>query len=199
MTQQPAQPARPQHGASSSIGAPGARHPLSALGALGIFGSLAVGSPAWAASLQLQLELPRLNVAEYHRPYVAVWVEKPGQAGAMAQLAVWYDLKKANNGGTKWLRDMRQWWRQGGRDLSVPADGVSGATRAPGEHSLQLAQHAQLAKLPAGQYELVIEAAREGGGREVQRLPFSWPLRAAQSASAQGEHELGALRLNAQP
>lgn len=167
--------------------------------ALGALGSLALGSPAWAASVQLQLELPRLNVAEYHRPYVAVWLEKAGEPAAMAQLAVWYDLKKPNAGGTKWLRDMRQWWRQGGRSLSLPADGVSGATRAPGEHTLQLGQHPALAKLPAGQYELVVEAAREGGGREVQRLPLAWPPKAAQSSQAQGEHELGALRLSSQP
>lgn len=171
--------------------------------ALAALGSLALASPAWAASVQLQLELPRLTVAEYHRPYVAVWLERPGQPGAMAQLAAWYDQKKPNAGGTKWLRDMRQWWRQGGRNLRVPADGISGATRAPGEHSLQLAQHPQLAaqwaQLPAGQYEVVVESAREGGGREVQRLPLSWPPKAAQSATAQGEHELGALRLIVQP
>ncbi|MFZ2989456.1 DUF2271 domain-containing protein [Ideonella sp.] len=172
-------------------------HPLRL--ALGALGSMALGSPAWAASVQLQLELPRLNVAEYHRPYVAVWLEKPGEPGAMAQLAVWYDLKKANNGGTKWLRDMRQWWRQGGRNLTVPADGVTGATRAPGEQSLNLGQHAALARLPAGQYEVVVEASREGGGREVLRLPLSWPVKSAQTSQVQGEHELGALRLATQP
>lgn len=167
--------------------------------ALSALGSMALGSPAWAASVQLQLALPRLNVAEYHRPYVAVWLEKPGEPGAMAQLAVWYDLKKANNGGSKWLRDMRQWWRQGGRNLTLPADGVSGATRAPGEQVIKLGQHAALAQLPAGQYEMVVEAAREGGGREVLRLPLSWPPTSAQTSQAQGEHELGALRLTSQP
>ena len=49
-------------------------------------------------------------------------------------LAVWYDVRtKTNNPegeGTKWLKDMRQWWRRGGRDLSVPIDGVTSATRA---------------------------------------------------------------------
>lgn len=166
-----------------------------------LLGTLAAaGSPAaWAANVQLTLELPRLNVAEYHRPYVAVWVEKPGQPGAVAQLAVWYDQKKPNAGGTKWLRDMRQWWREGGRDLSVPADGISGATRAPGEQVLTLDKHPSLAALPAGQYNVVVEAAREGGGREVLRVPLSWPVKSAQSAKAQGDGELGALSLKAQP
>ncbi|WP_269630844.1 DUF2271 domain-containing protein [Pelomonas sp. BJYL3] len=167
---------------------------FAALGALGL-----AGSPVWAAEVQLKLDIPRLNVAEYHKPYVAVWLEKPGEAGAAAQLAVWYDLKKPNNGGTKWLRDMRQWWRQGGRSLSLPADGVSGATRAPGEAVLQLDKHPALAQLPAGNYELVVEAAREAGGREVLRLPLAWPVKAAQQAKAQGEHELGAVQLNTKP
>ena len=65
---------------------------------LGALGTLAAGSSAWAATVQLKLDLPRLNVAEYHRPYVAVWVEKAGESGpAVAQLAVWYDIKKQNN------------------------------------------------------------------------------------------------------
>jgi len=167
---------------------------LTAVGGLALF-----GSSAWAAGVQLKMELPRLNVAEYHRPYVAVWLERPGETAAAAQLAAWYDLKKPNNAGTKWLRDMRQWWRQGGRTLEMPADGVSGATRAPGEHSISLDNHAAFKNLPAGQYEMVVEAAREGGGREVLRLPFSWPVKSAQQSKVQGEHELGALQLSIKP
>jgi len=53
--------------------------------------------------------------------------------------------------------------------------------------------------LPAGQYEMVVEAAREGGGREVLRLPFSWPAKSAQQSKVQGEHELGALQLSIKP
>lgn len=167
--------------------------------AIGALGALAVGSPAWAATVQLKIELPRLNVAEYHKPYVGVWLERAGETGAAAQLAIWYDLKKPNNGGAKWLRDMRQWWRQGGRNLSLPADGVSGATRAPGEHLLSFDKHPNLANLPAGQYELVVESGREGGGREVQRVPFTWPIKAAAQVQAQGEHELGAVQLTVKP
>ncbi|MET0210985.1 MAG: DUF2271 domain-containing protein [Burkholderiaceae bacterium] len=168
--------------------------------ALGALGTVATGSSAWAAGVQLKLEVPRLNVAEYHRPYIAVWIEKAGESGpAVGQLAVLYDIKKQNNAGTKWLKDMRQWWRQGGRALTVPADGISGATRAPGEHVLSFDNHPSLAALPPGKYELVVESSREAGGREVQRLPLTLPIKSAQSAKAQGEHELGALELTAKP
>ncbi len=154
-------------------------------------------SSAWAAELQLSLEIPRLNVAEYHRPYVAVWLESADKSGEAIPLAVLYDQKKANNAGIKWLPDLRQWWRKSGRDLSMPMDGVSGATRAVGEHKLNLSK--QVAALPAGKYEVVVEAAREAGGREVQRLALQWPPKAAAQSAAQGEHELGALTLQAKP
>src|SRR3546814_11767399 len=71
---------------------------------------------------------------------------------------------------------MRQWWRKTGRTLNMPVDGISGATRAPGEHVLRFAEgKAPLGKIPAGGYELVVEAAREVGGRERLRIPFQWP------------------------
>ena len=33
-------------------------------------------TPAGAQTIDLSFTLPRLSVAEYHRPYVAVWLEK---------------------------------------------------------------------------------------------------------------------------
>jgi hypothetical protein len=161
--------------------------------------SALLGVPVHAAELALKVEIPRLPVAEYHRPYTAMWVERADHAFA-ANLAVWYDLKKKDNEGTKWLKDMRQWWRKSGRELQMPVDGLSGATRAPGEHALVFdAGKSALGTLPAGDYALVVEAAREGGGREVLRLPFQWPPTAAQHASAQGGNELGSVTLNLQP
>ncbi len=37
----------------------------------------AVAAPAFAADLSVSVEIPRLSVAAYHRPYVAVWIERP--------------------------------------------------------------------------------------------------------------------------
>jgi hypothetical protein len=153
----------------------------------------------WAADLTLKVEIPRLNVAEYHRPYAAIWIENADERFA-ANLAVWYDVKKRDNEGTKWLKDIRQWWRKSGRELQMPVDGVSGATRAAGEHTLTVkGTNAPLDKLPAGDYQLVVEAAREGGGRELVRVPFVWPPKGAATAKAQGEHELGAVVLGITP
>lgn len=162
-------------------------------------GAAVIPAAAGAAELSVTLEIPQLSVAEYHRPYVALWVERADQSTA-ANLAVWYAIRMRDNEGEKWLKDMRQWWRRSGRELRFPIDGVTGATRAPGRHTLRFdAASGPLASLQAGQYNLVVEAAREVGGRELLRIPFQWPPAAAQSGSAQGSTELGAFSLSTQP
>ncbi|PWF46129.1 DUF2271 domain-containing protein [Massilia glaciei] len=158
-----------------------------------------LGGSAMAADMTLKIDLPRLNVAEYHRPYIAVWLEGADQA-VVANLAVLYDVKKKDNGGTKWLKDVRQWWRKTGRDLTMPMDGVSGATRAPGESTLTFATaKATLDKLPAGAYTVVLEVAREKGGRELVRMPMQWPVKKALSVPAKGKEELRSATLQVKP
>jgi hypothetical protein len=156
--------------------------------------------PAAAAELSVKVEVPQLRVAEYHRPYIAMWLERAGEPAPITHLAVWYDLKKADNGGAKWLNDLRQWWRKGGRDVAVPVDAVTSATRAPGAHALAYAAgKAPLDKLAPGDYLLLVEAAREGGGREVVKIPVAWPPKAAATTSARGAEELGAVTVELKP
>ena len=156
---------------------------------------------SWAvgAELAVKFEIPQLNVAEYHRPYVAVWLESADQ-NVVSNLAVLYDVKKKDNAGTKWVKDLRTWWRKSGKDVALPLDGVSGATRSTGEQSLNFGgAKAGIDKLPAGDYKLVIEAAREAGGRELVRVPFTLPLKGKQAATAKGKEELGAVSLQITP
>jgi hypothetical protein len=151
----------------------------------------ALATPAAAQTIDVSVAIPRLSVAEYHRPYVSFWVEG---AGGAKTVAVWYDFDMKNNEGTKWLRDVRQWWRVSGRSMKFPADGITGATRAPGTHKISLGR-AHLGALAPGQYTLVVEAAREIGGRELLRLPFAWPPKPGPGSRAAGKAELGAVSL----
>lgn len=152
----------------------------------------ALAGPAMAADLSVSVELPRLSGAAYHRPYVAIWIEQPDQT-AVRTVAVWYQQSANSEGdGKDWLKDMRTWWRKGGRALTLPADGISSATRAPGRHTVTV-PGSRLASLPAGNYVIVVEAARELGGREVVRVPFRWG--GASTGSASGSTELGAIRV----
>lgn len=160
---------------------------------------LGASAASVGAELNLRLEIPRLDVAEYHRPYVAVWVENQDQSTA-AQLAVWYQTDTKKEDGTQWLKDLRQWWRRGGRELQMPVDGVTGATRPAGAHVVSYkGADKQLSNLAPGKYNVVIEATREVGGRELLRLPFEWPGTQQQTATAQGKTELGAITLNVTP
>jgi hypothetical protein len=149
-----------------------------------------VSSWTMAADLTVKFDLPQLNVAEYHKPYVAVWIERADQS-VTNTLAVLYDVKKRDNAGTKWVKDLRTWWRKAGNETTLPMDGVSGATRAAGTQTMTFAaSHPGLANLPAGDYKLAIEVAREHGGRDVVHVPFTWGGK-KQEASAAGKEELG--------
>ncbi len=157
------------------------------------------GAQAAAADLTVTVEIPRLEVAEYHRPYVAIWLENKA-AKSVTNLAVWYDFKMKDDEGTKWLKDMRQWWRSSGRDLKMPVDGITGATRAPGRHTVTFkGGEGALNGLPAGKYELLVEAAREVGGRELLRIPVEWPPGTPTDGTAEGKHELGPVKVSANP
>lgn len=157
------------------------------------------GASAHAASLTLQLTLPNIDTATYYRPYLAAWVEKAEDKAAVGPLAVWYDVKLRDGLGKSWLRQLRTWWRSSGEQLSLPADGISGATRPAGTHTVQFNDsHGTLAGLPAGRYQLAVEVAREKGERELLRLPFDWGG-TANEAKAQGQKELGAVAVSVRP
>lgn len=160
-----------------------------------LFGAI----PAQAADLTVSVEIPALTVAEYHTPYVSVWLEN--EKGDSTNLAVWYQLEERgqkSEKGEEWLKDMRQWWRRIGRETDMPVDGVSGATRKPGKHELVFTEgKAPLGKLAKGNYVLLVEAVREVGGRELVKIPFEWPVAGEQSAK--GSTELGEIKLTVKP
>ena len=153
-------------------------------------GALAVPALSAAATAgTLSVTLPRLALAEYKKPYVAGWIE-PAGGGAAHTLFVWYDYRKTGNEpGTKWLSELRSWWRKSGRSLTLPADGVSGATRTPGTYTIPLP-----ADLTAGNYVVSVEAARENGARELVSVPVKLP---APSGRASGKTELAAVTVTA--
>ncbi len=157
--------------------------------ALALLGS----GPALAAELDITVDIPPLEVAKYRRPYVAIWLENASE-DHLINLAVWHDLTKPEQPNRKWLKSLRRWWHVDGWEQKLPIDGVSGATRAAGRHHL----HCNIRGIRPGQYFLVVEAAREHGGRELLRLPFAWPA-SETVPSIQGESELGEVQLQITP
>jgi hypothetical protein len=146
-----------------------------------------IAAPAAAGTVTVTV--PRLSVAEYHKPYVAVWLE-PAGGGPARTIALWYETRKTGkDAGTKYLADLRAWWRKGGRSMALPADGVSGPTRAPGQYAITLPDNVK-----PGHYVLNVEAARETGGRELVTLPLNISSPAGRGA---GKVELGTITLSA--
>ena len=157
------------------------------------------GSPALAGEMQVQIEIPKLRVAEYHNPYVAIWIEN-ADGKAVANLDVWYDTDLRGDDPRKWLPDLRTWWRRAGRSTEMPANGISGPTQAPGKYTLRFSEGTRpLPKLAAGSYVLRVEAAREVGGRELVSIPFQWPPKKPMAGTKSGSKELGTVRLSIKP
>ena len=156
---------------------------------------LVAPEPAWSGSAHLYVEIPRTS----HRPYVAVWFEHAADKSFAANVAAWYDKDKGVARNKQWMVDMRQWWRKTGGLSSTSIDGVTGASRSPGVHTIDLTAPRISSALKPGDYEIVIEAVREHGGHEVLRMPLSWPPNAVGDATIQGKLELGRIRLNVTP
>jgi hypothetical protein len=155
---------------------------------LALVAGAVLGAPAANAGT-ITVTLPRMAIAEYKKPYVAGWIE-PAAGATARNLFVWYDQKHGGNEpGTKWLSELRSWWRKAGRTMTLPADGISGATRAPGSYTIPLP-----AGLAPGNYIVNIEAAREHGGRELVSVPISVPGGAGHTA---GKTELGTVTVSA--
>jgi hypothetical protein len=161
------------------------------------FAALCAATPALGANLRVEMEIPRTTDTEYHFPYVAIWIERPDREAVM-NLAVWYDRDAE---GMRYLPDLRSWWRAIGRDTRLPLDGVTGATRAPGLNGVALlGSQFPLRDLQRGEYNIVIEAVRERGGRELIRIPLDWTNTGRErTLTARGETEIGRIMVTIYP
>ncbi|MCP5024907.1 MAG: DUF2271 domain-containing protein [Actinomycetia bacterium] len=94
--------------------------------------------------------------AQAERPYVAVWVEDT-DGNLVDTISVWFQQGRK---GTKWLRDLNQWYQaSGGQDTTM-----SGATRVAGDYTVAWdGTDTNGDPVAAGEYVLNIESAREHG------------------------------------
>lgn len=145
-----------------------------------------------AETVEVTLTVPEIDTNPYHRPYVAVWVETAKREGVHT-IAVWHEQDE-------WLRDMRQWWRKLGRKKQPSYDAVTGATRKPGEYSVRWdLKSVDGRTIPAGEYYISIEAAREEGGRGYLRQKVTLGKNQKQEYSQHGEIELGQFIVRVTP
>jgi hypothetical protein len=144
--------------------------------------------PATASDLEIALQLPKISEGQYHRPYVAVWVEDSSEK-SVRLIEIWREKPD-------WIKDLRRFWRKTGRADQPLVDARTGATKGPGQYRLRWdGKNDQGATVPNGEYQLVIEAAREHGGRQLVKQKFNWDGTAVALSVAAG-NEIGQVQLS---
>lgn len=148
-----------------------------------------LAAPALAANGTIVVEMPKVDATPYRKPYIAAWLED-SSGKAVKVITVFHDQARI---GARWLPELRSWWRAAGRAMTMPADGISRPTQAPGRQTFSVNG------LAPGRYQLVVEAAREKGGREVVKVPFEVRQRAGATASGRGNSEVGRVSISVRP
>lgn len=144
--------------------------------------ALLLGS-AWAQAAQVEVsfELPSFETTNYHKPYVAIWVESKEKKET---LLLWH-LNKSNK--DKWLPDIRRWWRKQGRYGDAP-DGVTGATKGPGKYQESFTVEG------VEKFKLYIEVVREDGGRSLLKQAID-VTKAPQEFKLKADKEVGPVTI----
>lgn len=132
--------------------------------------------------------IPTLDVDDYEKPYVAVWITN-------AERQVVKNLLMLGK-SEQWAQTNKRWWRKSGRHNELLLDGLARPTRKPGNYQLSWDWRDDYGNNVAmGEYQLHIEVSREDGAVTLAHFNFnSNVLPVKQTQSAQGE--IGALHLN---
>jgi thiamine biosynthesis lipoprotein ApbE len=128
-------------------------------------------APGYEMTVDFELNKPEAE--RYLRPYVAIWIEDKDDF-PVRTLSLW--ILKGEK-GLRWLSDLKRWHRSDKtRRLAETNDlvpTISSATRNPGKYSVTWDGLDDNKKpLPAGEYTLYIEAAREKGTYQIIKHPF---------------------------
>ena len=123
-----------------------------------------------------------------HRPFAAIWVEDENKV-AVRNLALWYNK-------TKWIPDLKNWYRINGDTFKANKDNyasVTGATRNPGKYTIKWDGKNDKGEFVAqGKYTILIETSKEHGTDEIVRQPLEL-RKAAKKTNNEGNVEISNL------
>lgn len=120
------------------------------------------------ADYRVSLQIPQMDVADYKRPYGALWLAHTDNSPIVV-LRLWRDEER-------WLKDLKFFWRKVLRS-GAKTDAVTRATRGPGQRVVNWdGTDASGNPLVAGEYKLCAEVAREHGGHTAKCIRFYHPL-----------------------
>lgn len=140
------------------------------------------GNTVKSNQIKIRFSLPKLEVAEYRKPFVSIWVEDSNRKPVKNLLLLGQN--------ERWMQENRHWWRIQGRTTPELLEGFARPTRRPGEYQLTWDGRDDFGRLLAeGQYSLYVEASREHGDHE--RLGLKFELNGtAQQVTKEGKKEL---------
>jgi thiamine biosynthesis lipoprotein ApbE len=115
--------------------------------------------------VNFEINRPEAEAGRYRRPYVVVWVEDK-DGNLVRTVSLWVSMSGA--GPFQWMPDLKRWYVADGerklRDNKEMFFTIARPTRQPGKYKViwdGKDDHKKL--LPAGEYTIWIEAAREHG------------------------------------
>lgn len=136
------------------------------------------------AALRVDYTIPDLEAGEYRRPYLAIWITD-------AERQVVRNLLLLGE-SRRWAQENSRWWRQVGKRDRMMLDGFALATRRPGSYVVTWDGYDDYGRLTAEQpLVLHVEAAREYGGHDYQRIAIDTRQPARERRPARGE--IGAI------
>jgi hypothetical protein len=125
--------------------------------------------PTWPKDFELvvnfEINRPQSEIGRYRRPYVAVWVEDK-DGNLVRTVSLWVSMGGA--GPFQWLPDLKRWYvadeDRRARDKKDLFFTIARPTRQPGKYRVVWdGKDDSKRPLPAGEYTIWIEAAREHG------------------------------------
>lgn len=138
--------------------------------------------------VQVEYALPKVEVANYRKPYMIVWVTDADKNPIKTLLIL----------GTKrdYQEDNYVWWRRFGRKNPGLLDSVGRPTRAPGKYTVGWDGTDDAGKPVAqGAYLIHVEASREHGGHTYQSIPVQLGAKPV-AAALPAADELGAIKVS---
>ncbi len=130
-------------------------------------------SAAVAGTMAITFTYTRAAGGKLESPYVAVWIEDvSGQL--LETVALFYEQSRR---GARWLDHLDRWWAVDSSRIAAggvdDAATISSATRPPGAYAVAWDGAADGQSLPAGDYFVCIESAREDGPYSLIRQPLT--------------------------
>ena len=130
--------------------------------------------------MTVDYQIPQFSGTDYERPYLAIWLtDKNNQF--IRQLLL---LGSSN----RWAQENKRWWRNIGRKNDSMLDALAKPTRRPGHYSLQWDGFDFNHNIVEQEHLVLhVEASREHGGHDYQRITIDLATNSPMSLNGVGE------------